>query len=191
MKKHFLSSFLVLSLAICTSCAVEKKEMMPTKPTVVETIKTIKVPAISLEEQVTQTHKLGIVGEVEPVYFLPMKKAILSRIDTGAATSSIDAQNINLFEREGVKWVSFDVVNKKNGERHHFEKRVYRQTAIKRQKESEERIVVLMTIKMGDEKITTQFSLADRSKFDYQGLIGRNVLKGRAIVDTALSKTLY
>lgn len=191
MGKHFFSLFLLATLGICSSCAVENKETMQVQPMVVETIKTIEVPAVSLEEQVSQTHKLGIIGEVEPVYFLPMKKGILSRIDTGAAFSSIDAKNINLFEREGVKWVSFDVVNRKNGETHHFEKRVYRQTSIKRQKESEERIVVLMTIKMGNEKISAQFSLADRSKFEYQGLIGRNILKGRAIVDTALSKTLY
>ena len=191
MKKCFLSSFVLLLALGCSSCTVEKTEIAPMNPVVVETVKTVRVPALSLDEQALQTHKLGIIGAYEPVYFLPMKKAILSRIDTGASTSSIDAKNIKLFEREGVKWVSFDVVNKNNGETYHFEKKVYRQTSIKRQKESEERIVVLMTIKMGNEKITAQFSLADRTKFDYQGLIGRNVLEGRAIVDTSLSKTLY
>lgn len=191
MKKYFLSSFVFLLLGLSTSCAIEKKEITPIQSTIVETVKTIEVSPISLEDQVKKTHKLGIIGEVEPVYFLPMKKAILSRIDTGAATSSIGAENINLFEREGSKWVSFDIVNKKNGEHHHFEKKVYRKVTIKRQNESEERIIVLMMIKIGNEKITAQFSLSDRTKFDYQGLIGRNILNGRAIVDTSIAKTLY
>lgn len=189
MKKKIFTYLTFVML--CGGCQINLADEQNTNPTVIETVKTVSVPAISLEEQIKKTHKLGIIGEAEPVYFLPMKKAILSRIDTGAENSSIDAKNIRLFEREGVKWVSFDVVNKKNGETQHFEKRVYRETVIKRQNESEERIVVLMTIKIGAEKITAQFSLADRSKFEYQGLIGRNILKGRAIVDTAISKTLY
>ena len=35
-----------------------------------------------------------------------------------------------------------------------------------------------------------KFTLAVRDKFNYQVLIGRNVLTGRALVDTALSNTL-
>lgn len=189
MKKKIFTSLAFVFL--CVGCQINSSEIKSDKPTVIETVKTVFVPANSLEEQIKKTHKLGIIGEAEPVYFLPMKKAILSRIDTGAENSSIDAKNIRLFEREGVKWVSFDIENKKNGESQHFEKRVYRETVIKRQNDSEERIVVLMTVKIGTEKITAQFSLANRSKFEYQGLIGRNILKGRAIVDTAISKTLY
>ncbi len=43
---------------------------------------------------------------------------------------------------------------------------------------------------MGDEIIKEQFSLAERDRFNYQGLIGRNILTGRAIVDTSLANTL-
>ena len=73
MKKHFLSSFLLLSLGICSSCTIVNKEKTQ-QPMVVEVVKTIEVPAVSLEEQALKTHKLGIIGEFEPVYFLPMKK---------------------------------------------------------------------------------------------------------------------
>ncbi len=192
MKKYFFYGLALINLGILCGCELPVLKSKNTeKPMVIETIKTVHVPLSSVEDEVKKTHKLGIIGEVEPVYFLPMKKAVLARIDTGAENSSIDAKNIRLFEREGAKWVAFDVENKKNGENHHFEKRIYRQVTIKRQEQSEERIVVLMTVKIGKEKITTQFSLADREKFEYQALIGRNILKGRAIVDTALSKTLY
>ncbi len=187
MKKNIL----LFCLMFLTGCSLmQKKEEIP-EPKVIEKIKTVVVPAISLKEQVKKTHKLGIIGAVEPVYFSPLNKPVLARIDTGAENSSIDAKNIELFEREGAKWVAFDFLNKRTGEKHRFEKRVYKQVKIKRQEESEERIVVLMTIKIGSERITAQFSLADREKFEYQALIGRNILKGRAIVDTALIKTLH
>ena len=47
-----------------------------------------------------------------------------------------------------------------------------------------------MSVKFGGEIINTQFSLAERDKFVYQGLVGRNILTGRAIVDTSVSNTL-
>ena len=48
----------------------------------------------------------------------------------------------------------------------------------------------MMNIKFGGEIINAQFSLAEREKFIYQGLVGRNILTGRAIVDTSISNTL-
>ena len=63
------------------------------------------VPAVEVKQ--TPKHVLGIIGEVEPIYMLPMKAPIVARIDTGATTSSIDADNITPFERDG--WNSFSV----------------------------------------------------------------------------------
>ena len=42
----------------------------------------------------------------------------------------------------------------------------------------------------GGEEFTSEFTLAKRDYFEYQALIGRNILSGRAIVDTSLSHTL-
>ena len=48
-----------------------------------------------------------------------------------------------------------------------------------------------MDIKLGQEVITNvRFNLAKRDKFEYQALIGRNILTGRAMVDTSRSNTL-
>lgn len=66
---------------------------------------------------------LKVIGEVEPVYFLPMKSPFLSRIDTGAETSSVDADHVVSFERDGEKWVAFNLVNRETGEKHRFEKK--------------------------------------------------------------------
>lgn len=135
--------------------------------------------------------ELNIIGEVEPIYFLPMQSPFLARIDTGATTSSIDAKNIKLFERDGQKWVSFDLTNAESNEKHHFTKEIEKQISVKRVEEDEKRIVVTMDVKFGNEIITEHFSLNNRQKFDYQALIGRNILAGRAIVDVSINNTLH
>ena len=62
---------------------------------------------------------------------------------------------------------------------------------IKRLHVHEKRYIVRMDVKLGKEVLTNiKFNLANRDKFEYQALIGRNILTGRAVVDTALSNTL-
>jgi hypothetical protein len=134
---------------------------------------------------------LPIVGGVETLYLVPMKMPFHVRMDTGAETSSLDAQNIRPFERDGEKWVSFDVVNRKNNEKYHFEKPLKRKTTIIRTGEKERRYVVHMDIKMGNEVINAEFTLNDRSRFDYQVLIGRNIINGRFIIDPSLENTMH
>ena len=154
------------------------------------------IPAI--QKPVLATHNLPIIGEVEPIYFPPIKTPVSARIDTGAEQSSLDADNIKYFERDGEKWISFDLINRESGERYNFKKEIERHTNIKRIHLTEKRPVVKMDVKFGDETFTANFSLAKRNfslakrdKFEYQALIGRNILTGRAIVDTSIANTLH
>ena len=150
------------------------------------------VPPVEISAPKTApNHSLGVIGAVEPVYILPMKSPFMARIDTGAETSSIDVSEKRIFERDGEKWVSFVLINRDSGEKHRFEKQVDRVTSIKRINQHEKRIIVNFDIKFGNEIINAKFSLADRTKFDYQALIGRNILTGRAVVDTSLENTLH
>lgn len=151
------------------------------------------LPAIVPQpEKITKPVKRppNVIGAVEPVYFLPMKSAFYARIDTGAATSSLDVSEINPFERDGESWVSFEIVNKRTGEKHLFEKPVVKQVTIKRIEQKEHRYKVMMDVSFASRKFQAEFTLADRQDFEYQALIGRNILTGRAIVDTSLSHTL-
>ena len=147
------------------------------------------VPAVEVP-QVKQT-KLGVIGAVEPVYFLPMKSPFEARIDTGAENSSVDVTSLKTFERDGEKWVSFNITNRKDGSTHHFEKPIKRHTTIVRIGEHEERYVVNMTITIGNETIKADFTLANRDKFNYQVLIGRNIINGRFIIDPTLENTMH
>lgn len=183
----------IIPLFFMQACAATK-EMPPVvqeEKTIIKIVEKNVCKEEPLQKKVQKTHPLGIIGGVEPVKFLPMKTSILARIDTGAENSSLGAENINVFEREGEKWVSFEIKNPQTEEPLTFEKKVLKQVVIKRQLEQEERIAVMLTVQLGSEKITAQFSLADRSKFEYQALIGRNILSGRALVDASLEKTLY
>lgn len=150
------------------------------------------VPAIVPNSQKTEAPKPrpNIIGAIEPIYILPMKSAFEARIDTGAATSSIDVSEIHEFERDGQKWVSFKIVNRRSGEELTFEKPIVKTVTIRRIEVPEQRIKVMLPIMIGGKKFTTEFTLADRTDFQYQALVGRNILTGKFIVDTAVSHTL-
>ena len=152
----------------------------PIKPAIIPPVEVSKASAPGLE----------IIGGVEPVYFLPMKTPFAARIDTGAETSSVDVDTVRPFERDGEKWISFTIANAATGETHTFEKRIVRKTVIRRIHKDEQRYVVNMDIKIGKDLINADFTLAKRDKFSYQGLIGRNILNGRFIVDPSIENTL-
>lgn len=178
MRKFFL---LVL---IFTISACQSKQVIV--PAVVHNINT---PAPQ-EVIVQQKAHLPIIGEVEPIYFLPMKSPFYARIDTGATVSALDCKDVERFERDGEKWVSFKLINRKSGEEHVFEKKIESFYRVRRIGEDEHRKSVKMDVKMGGETFSALFTIADRSSFDYQGLVGRNILTGRFIVDTSTSYTL-
>lgn len=178
-----LKKILFTLTLISAICGCAEKEIPSLIPSIVpHTQKTVKVEH---KPRIT-----NIIGAIEPIYMLPMKSAFYARIDTGATTSSIDVTNLKRFERDGEKWVSFTITNRRSGETHNFEKQIYKRVRITRAEEHESRVKVLMDVSFGGEKFQSEFTLAEREDFDYQALIGRNILTGRAIVDTSISNTL-
>ncbi len=149
-------------------------------------------PSVKIERSdYVLNQRFPIIGSVEPVHISSFSIPFGARIDTGAEISSVDAQNITPFERDGEKWVSFDITNRKNNEKHHFEKPIIRKTKIKRFQSNECRYVIHLNIKIGNEIIENEFSLINREKFDYQVLIGRNIINGRFIIDPSVENTLH
>ena len=72
----------------------------------------------------------GVVGWVEQAMILPENVPVTIKMDTGALTSSMDAQALRRFDRNGKPWVSYDVQAKDrlSGRmtRLHFERPVLR-----------------------------------------------------------------
>lgn len=131
-----------------------------------------------------------IIGNIEPIYFLPVKEAFLARIDTGAQISSIGVSELKKFKKDGQKWVSFKVTNPTSNETIVFEKQIAGYIKIVRPQKSENRIKVVMDIRLGNKIFQKEFTLANRQNFKYQVLVGRNILTNFYIVDTSLSNTL-
>jgi len=138
----------------------------------------------------TPYYSLGVIGQVEPVYITPFEHAFPARIDTGAETSSIHAHDITPFERDGKRWIRFSLKQRETGIDHTFERPMVSKVKITRQEGDEMRYKVNMRIRMGDVDMEREFSLADRSDFEFQVLIGRNVLEGNAVVDVSKSNLL-
>lgn len=123
-----------------------------------------------------------IIGELEKVRILPANVIYDSRIDTGATTTSIHAGNMEIFERNGKKWVKFDLQGENKTET--VEMKIKEFKNIKRHgAPDQKRAVVTLHLVLGKISRMIDVTLNDRSKFTYPGLIGRNFLKYDMIVD--------
>ncbi len=132
--------------------------------------------------------QLLVIGAVENVILPTAGMRMEARIDTGATTSSIDARDVKLYERDGKKWVSFRLFDRVSQKSSEIELPLKRTVLIKRHNaKSSERYVVELPILMGNISTAVEFTLADRESFEYPVLIGRNFLNGRAVVDVGSS----
>lgn len=131
-----------------------------------------------------------IVGWVERVLVMPGAHPVNAKLDTGANTSSIHAESIERFERDGDRWVRFELVLKiRDGgedrvERVPHEAPLYRRVRIKDHDEpANARPVVELDFCMDGARHRAQFSLADRGGFIYPVLLGRRFLAGAYVID--------
>ena len=135
---------------------------------------------------------LLVVGGVERVQVEPQGVVLEARIDTGARTSSIDAQDIVPFERDGKSWVKFRLPlrdDKKSSVE--ITTPVTGRASIKRHGEAPlRRLVVSLRVVLGPIDRVSDFTLADRAGYDFPVLIGRSYLQGLALVDVDREKTL-
>lgn len=124
----------------------------------------------------------SIIGSIENVRLIPPNVVLTARIDTGAKTTSIDAQNITPFERNGKEWVRFDLLV--GEKKYNIERKVMKTILIKRHEdESQRRYVVKMRIVIGDVSQLISVNLNDRESYQYPVLVGRNFLRDYFMVD--------
>ncbi len=128
-----------------------------------------------------------VVGEVEDVRFDNHGLVLRARIDTGASTSSLDARDVQTFERDGERWVRFTVLHPVEGEPVVMERPRVRGVRILQAaaEEPERRPVVELRVTLGEMTQTAEFTLADRSSLEHPVLIGRNILRDLMVVDVS------
>ncbi len=124
-----------------------------------------------------------VLGELERVWLEPPGISLIARIDTGADSSSVNAQNLVEFERDGDDWVRFEWSIE--GETTTIERPIERYVRVVQQADPEgtRRPVVSLRLRIGDTEDDFDFSLADRSHLDHQLNLGRNFLTDLAVVD--------
>ena len=179
----------ILLLASALSACISQENSQPPNPLLTtaqknpDKVEEFKEKQSSMALEI-EKYPLGIIGEVETIRLPEFKSSFEARVDTGATTCSIDAFDIKNFERDGRKWVSFKIKSRTSDEEKSFELPVMRVVPIKRHgMPDQQRFSVMLNVKIGHLTLEREFTLTDRSAFDYPVLIGRNLLSGMAIVD--------
>jgi len=139
---------------------------------------------------VVQTPSHGIIlGEVESVTIDSIKQTFDARVDTGAATSSLNAVDIEQFERNGKNWVRFHLSDgdRELNDTNWIEAPIVRFVKIRQSttEDVERRAVVELWVKLGKIHEKAQFTLADRSQMSHPVLLGREFIRDIAMVDVS------
>lgn len=112
--------------------------------------------------------------------------AIKAKIDTGAKTSALHAWEVNPFHRHGVLYVHFIVhpVQRNNNVTVHCTSAVVDQRIVMSSGgHKQHRYVIHTPIIVGDHAWEIEITLTNRDAMFFRMLLGRDALKGQAIVD--------
>lgn len=129
-----------------------------------------------------------IIGATETIRVLPAQIEFRARIDTGAQTSSIHAQDIDIDpvgDPRG-KPIRFTLVNRQ-GQATRVEAHVARRITVRTSEGSERRYAVPLTLTWRDSSKTVLVTLNDRTQMRYRLLLGRNWLRGDYVVDVEIN----
>jgi len=134
------------------------------------------------------------LGWVERGKVLPEEVTVKFKLDTGALTSSMHAEDIEYFERDGNEWVRFDLdledIERYKLVKSRIERKLHRELTVRGAGGKEDRPVVLMKVCIGDRLLEEQFSLRDRDEMHYPVLLGRRTLEKLGPVDSARTFTI-
>lgn len=138
----------------------------------------------------------NVYGVSEKALLPELDLEVPAKLDTGAVTASLSAQNIKLFKRDGEDWVRFELAVEGDQEGKELELPVVRISQIKRRaadipegetKDYTSRPVIEMAVCMGGVKENIEVNLTDRTSFSYPFLIGSTALQQfDAMVDPSL-----
>ncbi|BBI51220.1 ATP-dependent Zn protease [Vreelandella olivaria] len=120
-----------------------------------------------------------LVGRSEWVGLPSLGTYLKARVDSGANTSSLSAEEITRFERDGENWVRFklalneDDVAVESQRDEWIEAPVVRRVRIVQASGEESRPVISLLMTLGPIRENVEFTLNDRSHLDYPVLLGR------------------
>ena len=124
-----------------------------------------------------------VFGYLEKVMVSQAGVTLQAKLDTGADTSSLHAENIKRFRRAGERFVRFQVRDEE-GELITLERHLARIARIRRHDgDYQRRPVVEMSVCIGAVKRRVEINLIDRSGLDFPFLLGRSAMEGAVVID--------
>ncbi len=132
---------------------------------------------------------MKIIGRKEKISIPEFNlKLVWAKVDTGAFTSSIHAENIQVVEKDGKQILSFQVLMPEHksysGKTLEFDK--FREKLVKNSfGQTESRYLIEVTFQLAGEEYPAEFTLSDRSSMRNAVLLGRKILKNRFLVDVS------
>lgn len=106
-----------------------------------------------------------------------------AKIDTGARTSALHAENQQQFEQAGQKWVRFKLPAHGPAPDYLLEAQVIDERNIKNTGGvPERRIIIRTTLLLGRHRWKIEVSLADRKKMEFDLILGRTALRSRGVL---------
>lgn len=132
-----------------------------------------------------------LIGWSETISFPKFKlKDLKVKIDTGAKTSALHAEEIEHINVRGKKYVKFVVVND-FGRRKIIKAPLIEERAIKSSTGNKTlRPVVKTAIKLGRHEYEIEITLIDRNLMGFKMLLGREALKNRFVINPARAHLL-
>lgn len=131
-----------------------------------------------------------LIGRVEPLSFPQIGvDSLYARIDTGAKTSAIWVSSVRVVN--GKLAVVFFGPDSKHydGVEHYFDW-FERSVVASSNGQTEQRYKIKLLVVLKRKKIHARFTLTDRSTQVYPVLVGRNILRGKFVVDVERGKPL-
>ncbi|WP_026958640.1 RimK/LysX family protein [Aliagarivorans taiwanensis] len=126
----------------------------------------------------TEQYRAGYIEQVELEGM-----SFPAKLDTGADVSSVHADHIERFQRNGEEWVRFSYRDHFGNSRE-FTKPVKRIMRIRARagETAAERPVVELDVKLGPLEHSVEVNLQDRSRFEYPMILGKNFLRHGLVV---------
>ena len=173
----------------CPVCPTVEPLQCP-EPQVIEKIVTIPAPAPAAtpanKSRTAGRMNLPVVGAIEWATIEPGNIRVEARLDTGADTTVLHAENIQLTEKDGKRWVDFSVQDAASKETVQVEQRLRRKVKVKQGDSGKQsRYVVQLWITVGKVHSLVDVMLTDADHMEYPLHIGRNMLIDTMIVDVS------
>ena len=141
---------------------------------------------IAKKKEMSSDEERQVFGWKEWVKIGTKADVMRAKLDSGARTSSLHAENVEEFERDGRKWVRFSMKDPDDEKSKSIliKAPIQRVAKVKNTDGSiERRFVVELGFEIGGRQLREEFTLNDRAGLICPVLIGRNALRHLGYVD--------